>query len=354
MRTGQGDGGKTGIIGGMFGLPEFLDGAGRRETPFRLDNAALLANGRSAIHVLLGILKPRRVFLPAYLCPSIIAAVHSAGVPFRFFAMTYDLEVVAEGLDDLGAGDLLLLIDYFGFPADRKLMQQARAAGAWVLEDACQAFFTRGVGECADFSLYSPRKSVGVPDGGILVSHRADVDLDEEGLAPPPLRWWLLSLDAVLRRREFDLHGGDRTWFAHHKKLAALEPVGPFRMSDMSRMLLASIDHEQCARKRIENYRVLLANLPHVPLFPDLPAGVVPLGFPVRVGNRAEMLDILYDAGVYPPVHWDFAGSLPTEFTESYRLLGNIMMLPCDQRYGPEDMLRIVSLMRGGAVPAPE
>lgn len=342
-------------MGGMFGFPEEINCAGQHEVPIALDNAACLANGRCALFVLIGILKPKRVWLPAYLCPSIIQAVQKTGVPIRYFALDYDMQVVPGELDDLGPGDLLDIIDYFGFYADRGLMKKARAAGAWVLEDACQAMLTTGVGECADFSLFTPRKYVGIPDAGILVSHRADVDLRSVKLDPPPSHWWMLTFSAAILRREFDLYGGDRAWFKQYQELEEDMPLGPYAMSDMSKMLLASaFDYAENARKRIENYAVLQEHLADLALFPELTDGVVPLGFPVRIANRDEVQKVLFAADIFPPVHWPFPGILPAEFTESYRLRGNMMMMPCDQRCGPEDMRRMIGLIRDIATPAPK
>ena len=342
------------IMGGMFGFPETVDAEGHQPLPFPMDNAASLANGRCALLVLIGILKPRRVWLPAYLCPSIIAAVTKSGVPISYFATDYNLQVVPGALADAGPGDLVDIIDYFGFPADRALMKQVRDSGAWLLEDACQGMLTRGVGSTADFMLFTPRKFVGIPDAGILISNRDDVDLRSVRLEPPPQHWWLLTFSAAILRRDFDLHGGERLWFQQYQALEEDMPLGPYAMSDMSRMLLTSaFDYADISRKRIENYALLAEALPDLALYPKRPDEVVPLGFPVRLANRDAVRSVLYAHDIYPPVHWPFPGILPAQFTESYRLQGNIMMLPCDQRCGPADMCRMIDLIRPIAVPAP-
>jgi len=129
-------------------------------------------------------------------------------------------------------------------------------------------------------------------------------------------------------------------------------PLGRYAMSDMSKMLMASaFDYVSIAQKRVENYEILAGELSHIALHPSLPPGVVPLGFPVRLANRDEVLKMLYAHNIFPPVHWPFGGILPEEFKESYRLLGDIMMLPCDQRYDLADMLRVAGLVRPDAVP---
>jgi dTDP-4-amino-4,6-dideoxygalactose transaminase len=227
-----------------------------------------------------------------------------------------------------------------------------RESGAWLLEDACQAMLTRGVGSTADFVLFTPRKFVGVPEGGILISNRPEINFQDISLEPPPPHWWMMALNAAVLRREFDLYGGDRRWFELYRSLEEDMPMGRYAMSDMSKMLMASaFDYSLISQKRIKNYQVLAGELSHLALYPGLPPGVVPLGFPVRLANRDEVIKMLYAKDIYPPVHWPFRGILPEEFTESYRLLGDIMMLPCDQRCEKEDMLRIVRFVGQNAVP---
>ena len=340
------------IMGGMFGFPEHLEYVGERRLPFSLDRALCLANGRCALLMLIRHLKPNRVWIPAYLCPSVIMAVKASGVELKYFATDFDLQVVPGALDDVRAGDLVDIIDYFGFPADRALMRRCREVGAWVLEDACQAMLTAGLGEDADFVLTTPRKFVGIPDAGILVSLRDDIDLTQIPLEPPPAHWWMLTFSAAILRRDFDIYGGDRAWFTQYQELEEDMPLGPYAMSDSSRMLLTTaFDYEDNARRRIENYRVLHEALAPFALYPSLPDGVVPLGYPIRLANRDEVRQRLYAAEIFPPVHWPFPGHLPESFTESYRLQRHIMMLPCDQRCTTDDMQRIIDIVRPAGVP---
>ncbi len=49
---------------------------------------------------------------------------------------------------------------------------------------------------------------------------------------------------------------------------------------------------------------------------------------------------------IYPAVHWPIADVVPPEFETSHRLAGEIMTLPCDQRYDRSDMERILARMR--------
>jgi dTDP-4-amino-4,6-dideoxygalactose transaminase len=216
-----------------------------------------------------------------------------------------------------------------------------------VLEDACHALLTEDLGREADFLVFSPRKFVGVPDGGLLV--RAGTrPLPDVALVPAPEAWWRGALAAVESRHQFDRGEPGREWFPTFQAAERGAPSGPYAASALSRTLLTSaVDWSDVARRRRANWKVLAAALGDVALFPMLPDGVVPLGFPVRVPRRDEVREALFAHDIYPPVHWPLAGVVPEAFEESHRLAAEIMTLPCDQRCGPADMERMAMLVRG-------
>jgi dTDP-4-amino-4,6-dideoxygalactose transaminase len=255
-------------------------------------------------------------------------------------------------LEDVERGDVVLLIDYFGFPCSAECASEARARGAWVVEDASQALLTQGVGRLADFVLYSPRKFLGVPDGGILAGQQSNT-LSHVDLAPSPIAWWLNALSASEMRRDFDRSDTDTQWFKLFQLAESTRPVGAFSMSDLSRGLLQnSFDYHSIAEKRISNYNSLARELYNIALIPSLATGVVPLGFPVRVRNRTKVQDILYANKIYPAVHWQLGDAIPPLFSRSHRLSEEILTLPCDQRYDDDDMQRMVALTRYALTPA--
>jgi dTDP-4-amino-4,6-dideoxygalactose transaminase len=335
------------IIGGMFGLPPDVSDSSAATAPTFLGPGCVsLANGRSALRVLFALLAPPQVWLPSYLCPSVLEVV-DRGSALRFYEVDASLQIASvDWLQRVNAGDAVVAIDYFGFRPDPGPFAAARARGAWIVEDACQALLTSGVGGDADFVVFSPRKFVGVPDGGVLVSSRAGV-LDPITLAPPPADWWRLALEAALRRREFDADGVDRGWFSLFQTAEETSPVGPFSMSELARTLLTNcFDYADIARRRINNYRILAETLAHFLVFPSLPSGVVPLGCPIRIANRDAVLTSMFAERIYPPVHWHIRNQVPDEFEASHGLASTIMTVPCDQRYGFDDMQRMAALIQ--------
>jgi dTDP-4-amino-4,6-dideoxygalactose transaminase len=336
------------IIGGMFGLEDPLNVPAGPALP-STDRSLFLVNARSGIRLLIEILAPSAVWLPSYLCACIIEAAHLAKTQVRFYELDDRLALISrEWLNDVQQGDLVLVIDFFGVGPDAELMRSAQECGAWVVEDACQALLTRGVGATADFVLMSPRKFLGIPDGGIL-TFKLHNEFESVSLQQPPSQWWLKAWFATILRREFDLHGTDHRWFELFQETEAQAPVGPYAMSQLSRLLLQNgFSYDRIAERRVANYRILAEALGASALFPSLPAGVVPLGFPIRVRDRDALRQSLFKQKIYPPVHWTLEGFVPAEFGPSHLLAAEIMTLPCDQRYDEADMKRMAQVVLEG------
>jgi dTDP-4-amino-4,6-dideoxygalactose transaminase len=336
---------KPQIIGGMFGLPEELP-CHDSLPPFLKKGDLCLANARSGIFLLCKLLAPTTVWMPSYLCGAMLQPVEVAHTRTKFYEVNYDLAVPSwEWIKDVKHGDIVIVIDYFGFPADHSVVHHAKEKGAWILEDACQALLTEDVGRLSDFVILSPRKFLGVPEGGILHLNRR-TGFDGASLEPPPAEWWLKTLNANIMRREFDLYGGDRRWFTLFQETERDSPIGHYSMSELSKTLLQhAFDYLAIALRRIDNYRVLNVELTDLALFPRLPSKVVPLGFPIRLKNRDQVRQQLFEHDIYPLVHWPIRGIVPEEFRGSHRLAAEIMTLPCDQRYDADDMTRMAKLV---------
>lgn len=336
------------IIGGIFGLEEAHEANGCTP-PFLKDGDIFLVNARSGLLLLVELLLPGQVWMPSYVCGPMLQAVDKSVTRVRFYEVNYDLSVPSlEWVDCIQRGDLVILIDYFGFPCESSCTIRVREQGAWVLEDACQALLSEDIGRFSDFVLFSPRKFLGVPDGGILTLN-CETDFDGIDLESPPTEWFLKTLFATILRREFDIHGGGRRWFKLFREAENECPIGHYAMSDLSKtLLMQGFNYSEVSQRRIENYHILNAKLDRLALFPKLSSGIVPLGFPIRVKNRDQVRHMLFDHGIYPPVHWPIQGIVPEGFRESHKLANEIMTLPCDQRYSSKDMHRMAQLVLKG------
>lgn len=261
----------------------------------------------------------------------------------RFYPIGESLEFNEDAwLQEIKAGDLVVFIDYFGFRFWDEWGEIAAKKGAIVVEDASQALMNLNFSAFADYVIASPRKFIGVVDGGILMARKGHV-LPTVDLPPVQEGWWKAYSLAARRRAEFDQAKGDRGWFALYQQAEAQMSSAPARMSDVSKHILLSVlDWDDWAERRRKNFGMLAGGLESIAVHTRFSDGTVPLGFPVQVSHRNEMRDRLYSAGIYPPVHWPLDGVVSREFKSSHLLASRIMTLPCDQRYTEADMKRII------------
>lgn len=124
-----------------------------------------------------------------------------------------------------------------------------------------------------------------------------------------------------------------------------VDPQLLFRMSELACQLMLSVyNYQEIAQSRIENYLALADELSEFAVFPELPSGTVPLGFPVRDRQCDRTRHALFREQIYPPVHWAILGSVPEVFQASHKLAAHIMTLLCDQRYSVDDVRRMADV----------
>jgi len=327
------------ITGGMFGLGNIIPTT-KYPPPFLKEPYVLLVNARSCLSYIIQIISPKIVWMPSFLCDVMLKAAKGSKV--KFYEINYDLEIQSlDWISNINDDDLVVLIDYFGMPVDHDIVKEIKKRGAWIIEDASQALLSNYTREHSDFIIFSVRKFIGVPDGGILIINR-DIKVPEINLKPPPVNWWLKTFNSVVLRREFDLHGGDRLWFKLFQEVDAEGPIGNYSMSELSENIIRyCYNYSRISKKRRNNYRYLYNILNEYCIFSEFHSEFVPLGFPIRLKNRDEVRKTLFDQQIYPAIHWDIKSLVPNKFKESHKLSNEIMTLPCDQRYSLNDMGRM-------------
>jgi dTDP-4-amino-4,6-dideoxygalactose transaminase len=289
-------------------------------------HAAAFSTARSALAALLRRQQPRRLWLPAYVCQTVLDG--AAGVPVSWYAVDGRLQV---DLGQVGAGDAVLVVNYFG----RSALAERRP-DLFVIEDRAQAL-DPDQPPFGDVLLYSPRKLFGVGDGGLLVSNQALPTPD----APGDDALWTAN-DA--RARDPDGLGPGAWRPAFIAREAGFEPDGR-AMSGRTLAALQGLDWRPEAAARRANWAVLAASLPDLALWPDREAAFAPLAFPILVEDATAMGAWLADRRIWAPRHWAEIPS-PASFAEAHDLARRCLSLPLDGRYGAEDMARIVEAVR--------
>lgn len=317
------------MMGGFFGLelPDYHNFP-YQEGP----HCAYLSSGRAAFECLLcNMPRPERILAPRFICDTMLQAPARLGLPVQRYDCTEQLSPI---LPEVGERDIVLLVNYFGLTGDAVAAAAQQFPGRCVV-DATTALYSPPLPGVP--TVYSPRKFAGVADGG--VAHAPfPLALLPEGTAS--------STHTSLCLLEALEHGTAAALAASEMAEAALD-APPLRMSPLTRSLLRSIDFEQAAARRKENYAQLhqaLCCINHLNL-PERPEHA-PMCYPL-VSGIPDLRDTLIDAGIALPLYWPEVIAATDATATANRLARRLLPLPLDQRYSKTDMERLVRLILG-------
>lgn len=305
-------------------------------------NAWRFVNARSALAHLLRNCGARRLVLPAYICPELATAAADAGVATAYYPLSDALSPLVTALDAmLRPGDCAVAVDYFGRPPARDFRDLAAARDdvVWV-EDRAQAL-RPGAAPWAEWVLYSPRKLFGVPDGGILLRTGGAVPAAEHSSICAEDR----ALPRILRRDDAD-ESGSVAWFEAYRGVESRMSVSREPMSALTRLLLAGIDPEPVILSRRENFSILRDALPEFGVFDGPADDFAPFGYPVRAAAAEAIQAALARRRIFAARYWPSLPSDPKQFPAEHALARELLLLPCDQRYGGEDMKAVARAFR--------
>lgn len=315
-------------IGGFFELELSATGAFPHQQAHRYRSA------RTAFRALLQARRPTRVWMPRYICDSMIAPIVAEHIPYALYDLTDTLDIQRN--IDVAAGEIILYVNYFGI-ADRHIDAILADFGPdKVVLDHSQALFSPPRPCLA--TIYSPRKFVGVPDGGLLCT-----------TAPvaPAATTTPGGVDGLAHLVGRIVDGPERHYDAFVRHEDTFDDLGASAMSDLSTRVLRSIDWDHTARARIDNFAVLDRLLGATnALSLRLAPGAVPLCYPYLHSRAPALRAALLKERVYTPVYWKEVLTRCAAGAIESRLTNDLIALPCDQRYGSADMDHIASLIK--------
>ena len=304
-----------------------------------LPDALAVQSARAALQVLLAGVSPARLWMPWYLCETMFDAPRRLGIPVVRFGLEEDFSVGA-GVE-LAPGDVLLVVNYFGL-CDRQVDAAIGRFGPQrVVVDNSHALFA--VPRPCLGTLYSPRKFVGVPDGGYLstgVSVQAP-EAEDTGSAQR-------CLPLLVRLAE----GAERGYAAYLEQEDRLSAELPMRMSRLTARLLEAVDFAAVAARRKENFDRLDAAVGagnRIALRRD--AAAVPLSYPY-LGGGDGLRAALHAHRIYVPRYWphlrDETNAVPAF---ERHLAQHCLPIPCDQRNDASRMDYAADVVAAHAAP---
>ena len=342
---------------------------------FNTQNILLTASGRGALYILLSSLPQPRILIPAYTCKAVVEAAYLAQKEILYgeteengFNMTVDS---LKGM--LNADTILLATHQFGFPCDiRSMIQCAKEAGSFVIEDAAASLGSRVDGQLtgtfgdAAFFSFDSTKLVNVPlKAGFLIvkdseiftrckiffdSHTSPMSFERK------LYYFFLGVALVMLEKPILyrlFHNIKFHWRGRYTDDSAdFKPIiGPFYQDRLSEwqatLLLPQIDQIIATRRRLySSYCTLLKNVKSFSLPPaDSNGEWALIRFPIRIHrDKLNFYRKATQLGVDFAFSFTFIES-PFDFILSHKLAASVLDIPFYNRLTDKEVKKVVSVL---------
>lgn len=313
-------------IGGFFQLEEFLDNEYYRDL-LRLNS------GRNALLYILKARKITKLYIPIFLCDSVYNMLKNHGYDYEFYKIKTDFK------PDLNrkfeGSEYLYIVNYYGQLTHKDILNLKEIYGN-IIVDNTHSFFQKPL-QGID-TIYNCRKWFGVPDGAYLSTN---ILLNEK-----------LKMDKSKERLNHLIGRYEETASEYYKEFQKndeeFEKLELCEMSNLTHNLLKAIDYNKVKKERLENYKILNEKLKGINLL-NLVNADVPFCYPLYVENAEILRKKLIENKVYVPTLWPNALQDATKQSLEYEYAKNIIPMPCDQRYGLEEMNYIIKLIKNSS-----
>lgn len=309
-------------IGGYFEL-ELTNKGGYHNESIKL------SSGRNAFKYILKAQNIQKVYIPVFICNSIIEPLEDLNVSYEFYNVDEKLEIVQDV--ELKSNERLFYVNYFALKS-KYIDSLAAKYDEKLIVDNTQAFFEMPI-ENVD-TIYSPRKYFGVSDGGILYTRKHLKEVLETYVS------YNSSLQLLGR---IDISASD--FYENYQKSEARLTNRPVKqMSNLTSKILSSIDYDNVRTIRERNYYYLHSQLKNHNLFKLDISISAPFVYPLMTDNEDLRVKLISNK-IYVAKYWnEVLGRRDVSDVEKY-FVNKIMPLPIDQRYDLNDMKRIVDII---------
>ncbi|MDO4190163.1 MAG: hypothetical protein Q4D14_00565 [Bacteroidales bacterium] len=316
-------------IGGYFEMAE-RELQGR----FPVDGIRLNTCRNALEYIILSLPDVRHIYLPLYTCEAVVQPFSRLqNIGYTFYRINEQLEM-AEDIS-LKEGEYLIANNYFGIK-DAYIAELAKRYGRHLIVDNAQALFTPALPGIK--AAYSVRKFVGAADGGFAVgvngANACQYAIDDSSEHDSHL----------LIRKQQGAEAGFKDYQQNECKLDN-QPIR--RMSSQTEDILTHIDYESVIARRRANFDYLhnaLASSNQLQL-PSTDSFVCPMVFPYMVEDGPELRNRLITNKVFVARYWPNVLEWASPDDIEHRLTTNLLPLPIDQRYGENDMKRIIRII---------
>lgn len=349
-------------IGSEFWLEKLPEEKPFRELPrwlTKFGDSILTTSGRGAITLLLQNVKinNKSVLMPSYICDSVILPFIEQGYTCYFYELDNNFSPLIKNIEEYKNIGIFIHMGYYGFQTNScisDVLRYFKGQSTIIVEDVTHTLFSRYKRyKENDFYIGSIRKWFGVPSGGFLASSKNYIN----NLESTNLEFSLLRSSALITKGKYIKTNDKNLKIISLKQFSNAEEIldndlMPYRIDPSSINLIISLDDNYLFKKRRENFNTLSRGLESISFlenpFKLISKNECPMFYPILIkNNRNEIRAKLIDERIYCPIHWPVPRQINlSEIKTTSDIYSSILSIPCDQRYGRDDMERIITVIK--------
>ena len=292
-----------------------------------------LNSGRNALeYILKSIPVVQKLYIPYYTCDVVLEPINKLGIPYGYYRIDEHLELADE--IQLDKDEYLLVTNYFGIK-DAYIKKLAKQYGKRLIVDNAQALYAEQLEGIK--TIYSPRKFVGIPDGGIAyIDNGLDVADMEQDVS-------YNRCSHLLKRLDLGAEAGYNDFRENSHQLVN-QPVR--RVSNLTWHLLQGIDFEEVKKRRWKNFMQLHQALSSINRLhiPETETFACPMVYPLYISDMT-LKKRLIENKIFVATYWPNVLEWCREGMLEHELANKVIAIPIDQRYENEDMDRIINII---------
>lgn len=288
-------------------------------------NALHLQSARSAIKLLVKTHNIKEIYIPYFTCKSVLDAIKEMHCNIKFYSINEDLSPQLECKNN----NWIIYNDYFGINSHNVKAITKKYKN--IIIDNAQSFFAKKTKIC----FYSPRKFIGVSDGGILYDTKSTLKGVKQDSSIKRAKY-------LFSRIEYGAEYGYKYFLDSEKSLDS-KPIR--KMSNLTKTLLHSINYKKNKTKRVQNYNHL-NNILKNSIKSFLGQNEIPMIYPYIGDNKLRQY--LIKNKIFIATYWQDLEKWCNKNSFEIHLRDSLVAIPIDQRYEIDDMNKIIEIIKWG------
>ncbi len=294
-------------------------------------NAIRLNTGRNAFEYILRAKGYTKVYLPYYTCDVMLEPINKLNLQYEFYSIDSNFSPIFD-FSMIKENNVFVYTNYFGI-CDRQVKEVSQKCKNLIIDNS-QAFYSKPLPGIDTF--YSARKFFGVPDGAYLfIDKKLEEDIEQD--------YSYDRCEHLLGRVDIDAESFYSSLKKNEKKLIN-QPIKT--MSNLTMRLLQSINYEEVAKTRMNNFSFLDEILRDKNTLKfEIEKNAVPMIYPFLIENGIEIKKRLIENKIFVATYWANIFKWCDKNSFEYYLMVNLLPLPIDQRYDKKNMNEIVEMI---------